>query len=109
MFDENEINELKNKLDSNGKLIITDDMPQKIKERYEFINSQNLNLVEILSRKVNLNSDEEEDDDEDSIEVLNNDEQEYDVSDDDNEIIDASDDNISEDDSVSVEDLENFF
>ncbi len=108
MFNENEINELKNKLDSNGKLIITDDMPQKIKERYEFINSQNLNLVEILSRKVNLNSDED-DDDEDSIEVLNNDEQEYDVSDDDNEIIDASDDNISEDDSVSVEDLENFF
>lgn len=108
MFNENEINELKDKLDSNGKLIITDDMPQKIKERYEFINSQNLNLVEILSRKVNLNSDED-DDDKDSIEVLNNDEQEYDVSDDDNEIIDASDDNISEDDSVSVEDLENFF
>lgn len=107
MFNENEINELKDKLDSNGKLIITDDMPQKVKERYEFINSQNLNLVEILSRKVNLNSDE--DDDDDSIEVLNHDEQEYDASDDDNEIIDASDDNISEDDSVSVEDLENFF
>lgn len=107
MLNENEIEELKNKLDSNGKLIITDDMPQKVKERYEFINSQNLNLTEVLSRKINLNSND--DVDEDAIETLNDNDSEYDESDNDNEIIDTGDDNISEDDSVSVEDLENFF
>lgn len=107
MLNENEIEELKNKLDSNGKLIITDDMPQKVKERYEFINSQNLNLTEVLSRKINLNSND--DVDEDAIETLNDNDSEYEESDNDNEIIDTGDDNISEDDSVSVEDLENFF
>ncbi len=104
MIREQEIEELKTMLDSDGKIRITDDLPPAKKERYEFINSLNLDLVEVLSRKkedysisddeVRTNSSDDEDDDVE-VETLDDDS--------------STDSIIEEDDSATVDDLSGFF
>lgn len=51
MIKDEELEELKKHLDENGKLIITDDLTDKQVERYQFINSLNVDLISLLSRK----------------------------------------------------------
>lgn len=99
MLSEEEIISLKNRLDSNGKLIITDDLPDNKKQRYEWINSLNVDLVELLSRKseeIQVSDDSDSDDFDDSdVELLDEDT--------------TSGSDIVEDNSFSADDLDNFF
>ena len=46
MFKEDEIEELRKHLDNNGKLIISSDLTEKQKERYQFINNLNISIKE---------------------------------------------------------------
>ena len=97
MIKDEELEELKKHLDENGKLIITDDMSDKIKERYEFINSLNVDLISLLSRKtqdVDFGDEEVEtadsDDDYDG-EILDEDENDSLIEESDEEISDLND------------------
>lgn len=50
---------LRNKLDENGKIIITNDMSEDEKEIFELYNNSNVNIAE-LNEESNLNDDEED-------------------------------------------------
>ena len=50
MFKEDEIDNLKKNLGADGKLIISDDLTEKQKSRYQFINSLNIDLISVLTR-----------------------------------------------------------
>jgi len=54
MLSPNELNTLRQYLGPDGKLIISDNLSPAKKERFEFINSLNLNLVELFSRNTRL-------------------------------------------------------
>lgn len=54
MLSPNELNTLRQYLGPDGKLIISDNLSDAKKERFEFINSLNLNLVELFSRNTKL-------------------------------------------------------
>lgn len=82
MIKDEEIEELKKHLDSYGKLVITDDLSESQKERFQFINSLNVDLLTVLNRKVEYDDENDvelpsnniEDNDEDyEVEVLDND------------------------------------
>lgn len=107
MFNAEDIEKLKGMLDSNGKIIISDDLSEKQKEKYEWINSLDIDLVEVLSRKP-----EKIDLDED-IESLDDTSEEDDDNDNDNDEFigeeDSSSSEIVEDGNVSVDDLNSFF
>ena len=106
MIREEEIAELKKHLDVNGKLVITDDMSDTQKERYQFINSLDVDLVELLSRKSDMSidpADEEEEPDFESDDSDLDDDDEAEVLDD----TDASE--IQEDHSDFQDGLDNFF
>ena len=51
MISPKELDFLKQYLGADGKLIITDDLTEARKERFEFINSLNLDLKELFSRE----------------------------------------------------------
>lgn len=104
MIRDDEIESLKQSLGSDGKLIITDDMSDSQKERYQFINSLNLNLLEVLTRKnddvesdVSLDPDSEEfndvDDFADEVETLD----------------DSMNSSVIEENGASVDDLNDLF
>lgn len=99
MIKDEELEELKKHLDENGKLIITDDMSDKIKERYEFINSLNVDLISLLSRKT---QDVDFGDEDEEVEVVD--------SDDDGEILDEEEtDSLIEESDDEISDLNGFF
>ena len=104
MFKQDEIDELKKQLGSDGKLIISDNLTEKQKERYQFINSLNIDLISVLTRNpksIDL-------DDEDSTPVVDSDDL---IDDTDVEVLD-NDNNIEEDDDdddAGVEELNDFF
>lgn len=105
MIKDSEIEELKKHLDENGKLIISDDLTDKQKERFNFINDLGIDLIAVLSRKTELvdygdepeetsyDAEDDSDDFEDSVEDMDDD----------------SSSLIEEDDSASVENLDDFF
>ena len=100
MIKDEELEELKKHLDENGKLIITDDMSDKIKERYEFINSLNVDLISLLSRKT---QDVDFGDEDEEVEVVDSD-------DDDGEILDEEEtDSLIEESDDEISDLNGFF
>ena len=101
MIKDEELEELKKHLDENGKLIITDDMSDKIKERYEFINSLNVDLISLLSRKT---QDVDFGDEDEEVEVVDSDD------DDDGEILDEDEtDSLIEESDEEISDLNDFF
>lgn len=67
MIREDEIEDIKSRLDSDGKIIISDNMSEAQKERYSFINSMNIDLIDVLSRKNNDLSEGEQDLDDSSV------------------------------------------
>ena len=99
MLKENEIEILKKYLGEDGKLIISDDLTEKQKERFLFINSLNIDLISVLTRKTKMmdigDEDSEQflDDDNDTsdLEVLSS-EAEVTIEEDDNAIIEGFDD-----------------
>lgn len=107
MFKEDEIEELRKHLDNNGKLIISSDLTEKQKERYQFINNLNIDLISVLKRDKQVidlgeeeptsiaSSDYDEEDDDDDTEVLDDDTSSYTT--------------IEEDDNASIDNLDNFF
>ncbi len=107
MFKEDEIEELRKHLDNNGKLIISSDLTEKQKERYQFINDLNIDLISVLKRDKQVidlgeeeptsiaSSDYDEEDDNDDTEVLDDDTSSYTT--------------IKEDDNASIDNLDNFF
>ena len=100
MIRENEIDELKKHLGSDGKLIISNDLTEKQIERYQFINSLNVDLLSVLSRESkSVDYNDEETDNTTYVE---------DASNDDIENLENSY-TIDEDDTASVEELNNFF
>ena len=60
MIKNEEIEFLKKHLDENGKLIISPDLTEKQIERFQFINSLNVDLVSVLQRKTELIDNEDE-------------------------------------------------
>lgn len=106
MIKNEEIEFLKKHLDENGKLIISPDLTEKQIERFQFINSLNVDLVSVLQRKTELIDNEDEADPLSS--DVNADED--DDLDDSDEIEELEDSNvIKEDDNVAVDDLDSFF
>lgn len=106
MIKNEEIEFLKKHLDENGKLIISPDLTEKQIERFQFINSLNVDLVSVLQRKTELI------DNEDEADTLSSDvnADEDDDLDDSDEIEELEDSNvIKEDDNVAVDDLDSFF
>lgn len=106
MIKNEEIEFLKKHLDENGKLIISPDLTEKQIERFQFINSLNIDLVSVLQRKTELIDNEVEAD------TLSSDvnADEDDDLDDSEEIEELEDSNvIKEDDNVAVDDLDSFF
>ena len=107
MFKEDEIEELRKHLDSNGKLVISSDLTEKQKERYQFINELNIDLISVLKRdKKVINSDNDEDD--------NSNIKSHDNSDDDLEVEFLDDEysistSIEEDEDATIDNLDNFF
>lgn len=106
MIRNDEIDELKKHLGSDGKLIISDDLTEKQIERYQFINSLNVDLISILTQNIpNVDLGDEEknssnasfDDDSDDVDV---------------ELLEddyMSSSDIVEDDSVVIDNLNDFF
>lgn len=107
MFKEDEIEELRKHLDSNGKLVISSDLTEKQKERYQFINELNIDLISVLKRdKKVINSDNDEED--------NSNIESHDNSDDDLEVEFLDDEysistSIEEDEDATIDNLDNFF
>lgn len=107
MIKENEIEELKKHLGSDGKLIISDDLTEKQIERYQFINSLNVDLVSILTRNTKLVDLDDE-------EASNTNTSDYDSDDDDVDVefLDEDSDsssNITEDEDATIDNLDSFF
>ena len=104
---EDEIEELRKHLDSNGKLVISSDLTEKQKERYQFINELNIDLISVLKRdKKVINSDNDEED--------NSNIKSHDNSDDDLEVEFLDDEysistSIEEDEDATIDNLDNFF
>lgn len=107
MFKEDEIEELRKHLDSNGKLVISSDLTEKQKERYQFINELNIDLISVLKRDkkvINSNNDEE---DNSSIKSHENSDDELEV-----EFLDdeySMSTSIEEDEDATIDNLDNFF
>lgn len=106
MIKNEEIEFLKKHLDENGKLIISPDLTEKQIERFQFINSLNVDLISVLQRKTEL-IDNEDETDTLSSDVNADDDDDLDDSE---EIEELEDSNvIKEDDNVAVDDLDSFF
>ena len=106
MIKNEEIEFLKKHLDENGKLIISPDLTEKQIERFQFINSLNVDLVSVLQRKTEL-IDNEDEADTLSSDVNADEDDDLDGSE---EIEELEDSNvIKEDDNVAVYDLDSFF
>lgn len=106
MIKNEEIEFLKKHLDENGKLIISPDLTEKQIERFQFINSLNVDLVSVLQRKTEL-IDNEDEADTLSSDVNADEDDDLDGSE---EIEELEDSNvIKEDDNVAVDDLDSFF
>lgn len=103
MINGEEIEQLKNYIGSDGKLVITDDLSEKQKERFQFINSLNINLIDVLTRHNEELSSEDFAEEETSGSV------DFDSLDE--EILDGPDfsEDIVEDDDASMDDLDSFF
>lgn len=110
MIREEEIAELKKHLDANGKLVITDDMSDAQKERYQFINSLDVDLVEVLSRETSGPVEDFDEEDEPDSEALAEEVDAYGDGDD-AELLDddETDGDIEENDSDFQDGLDNFF
>ena len=106
MIKNEEIEFLKKHLDENGKLIISPDLTEKQIERFQFINSLNVDLVSVLQRKTEL-IDNEDEADTLSSDVNADEDDDLDGSE---EIEELEDSNvIKEYDNVAVDDLDSFF
>lgn len=97
MFNGVELDELRKYVGEDGKLIISDSLTDKQKERFSFINSLNINLVDVLTRKVDNTEDSEEEE-----EVLSS-------STDDDVVEELDEEAIIEENDEPVQDLDNFF
>lgn len=82
MIREEELESIKKHLGSDGKLIIDSSLTDKQRERFEFINSLDIDLMEVLTRNTQYKDygdeelESENSDDNDDIEVIDNDEEE---------------------------------
>lgn len=106
MIKDNEIEELKKHLDVNGKLVISDNLTDKQKERYTFINNLDIDLIAVLNRNTEIANYDDE------FESLNDNDQDDDYEDDEtltDDLDETSSSIIEENDDVSVENLNDFF
>lgn len=98
MIREEELESIKKHLGSDGKLIIDSSLTDKQRERFEFINSLDIDLMEVLTRNTQmvnygdeeLESDNSSDDDDDDIEVIDGDDENANVGIEENGEIDDS-------------------
>lgn len=99
MIREEELESIKKYLGSDGKLIIDSSLTDKQRERFEFINSLDIDLMEVLTRNTQyVNYGDEE------LEVENSDDE------DDIEVIDDEDANVGIEENGEIDDsLEDFF
>ena len=97
---------LKQFLDEDGKIIITDDMPDDLKQAINYMNENNINLLE-KRQHVSF-------DDEDTDEIDDSDDESFDLSSEvefeDEDAEEVENDNISDEaDESSLQDLDNLF
>ena len=101
---------ISNMMDSDGKLIITDDMPDDLKSAIQYLNDNNVNILdnstdeEYEPDEEDLGTDEfddEMDSDDDSFDDFDDSESDYSAA--------PAVDNIQEDEDASVDDLNDLF